>query len=121
MGLAQHPIKAGRGRGLSHKAEKEKDEAKQHGYDVDVAKIEDALKAEVPAVCRAYCTRTWEKALNRAGIDTSSKMRKPENIFVPPAIWAPGLAPGQKEVAPLVTKPAEDAQLQNPPPSSQLE
>ena len=40
------------------KAEKERDEAEQHGYDVDVAETEDALKAEVPTVCRAYYTQT---------------------------------------------------------------
>ena len=39
-------------------AEKEKDEAEQHGYDVSVAETEEALKAEVPAVCQAYCTQT---------------------------------------------------------------
>ena len=38
------------------KAEKERDEAEQHGYDVGVAETEDTLRAEVPAVCRAYCT-----------------------------------------------------------------
>ena len=38
------------------KAEKERDEAEQHGYDVDVAETEDTFRAEVPAVCRAYCT-----------------------------------------------------------------
>ena len=32
-------------------AEKAWDEAEQHGYDVRVAEIEDALRAEVPAVC----------------------------------------------------------------------
>ena len=42
------------------KAEKERDEAEQHDYDVGVAETEDALRAEVPAVCRAYCTQTWE-------------------------------------------------------------
>ena len=36
------------------KAEREKEEAEQHGYDVGVVEIEDALRAEVPAVCRAY-------------------------------------------------------------------
>ena len=46
------------------KAEKERDEAEQHGYDVGVAKTEEALWAEVPDICRAYCTQTWEKALN---------------------------------------------------------
>ena len=98
-------------------AEREKDEVEQHGYDVGVADIEDALKAEVPTVCRAYCAQTWEEALNRVRIDTSSELRKLENVFFPPAIRAPGLTPGQKEVAPPVTKPVEGAQLQNPPPS----
>ena len=45
-------------------AEKERDEAEQHGYDVGMAETEDALRAEVLAECRAYCTQTWEKALN---------------------------------------------------------
>ena len=40
------------------KAEKERDEAEQHGYDVGVAETEDALRAKVPAVCRAYCAQT---------------------------------------------------------------
>ena len=40
------------------KAERERDEAEQHGYDVSIAEIEDALQAEVPAVCRAYCAQT---------------------------------------------------------------
>ena len=46
------------------KAEKEKDEAEQHDYDVGVAETEDAIRTEVPAVCRAYCAQTWEEALN---------------------------------------------------------
>ena len=50
------------------KAEKERDEAKQHGYDVGVAETEDTLRAEVPAVCHAYCTQTWQEALNQTGI-----------------------------------------------------
>ena len=40
------------------KAEKERDEAEQHGYDVGVAETEDALRAEVLTVCRAYCAQT---------------------------------------------------------------
>ena len=81
------------------KAEREKNEAKQHGYDIGVAEIEDALRAEVPAVCRAYCTQTWEEALNRVGIDASSELRKPENIFFLLALQVPN----QKEAAPLVS------------------
>ena len=82
-----------------------------------MAKIEDALRAEVSAVCRAYCAQTWEKALNRAGIDASSELRRPKNIFFPPAIRVPN----QKEAAPPVIPLAEDAQPQNPPPPSQQE
>ena len=40
------------------KSEKEKDKAEQHDYDVGVVETEDTLRAEVPAVCRAYCTQT---------------------------------------------------------------
>ena len=68
------------------KAEKERDEAEQHDYDVGVAETEDALRAEVPAVCRAYCAQTGEEALNQAGIDVSSELRKPENIVFPLAL-----------------------------------
>ena len=42
------------------KAEKERDKAEQHGYDVGVVETEDVLRAEVPAVCRACCAQTWE-------------------------------------------------------------
>ena len=86
-----------------------------------MAKTEDALRAEDLVVCRAYCAQTWEEALNRAGIDASSKLRRPENIFFPPVIQAPGSTSGQKEAAPPVIKSLEDAQLQNPPTFNQQE
>ena len=75
-----------------------------------MAETEDALRAEVPAVCRAYCTQTWEEALNRAGIDASSELRKLENIIFLPALQIPN----QKEAAPSVSQPAEEAQPQHP-------
>ena len=87
------------------KAEKERDEAEQHGYDVGVAETEDNLRAEVPAVCRAYYTQTQEEALNRAGIDTSSELRKPENIVFPLALQIPN----QKEAAPPISQPVKKA------------
>ena len=40
------------------KAEKERDEAEQHGYDVGIVETKDTLRAEVLAVCHAYCTQT---------------------------------------------------------------
>ena len=78
------------------KVEKERDKAKQHGYDVGVAEIEDTLRAEVPAVCHAYCTQTWEEALNQIGVEASSELRKPESIVFPPALRIHG----QKEATP---------------------
>ena len=97
--------------------EKERDVAEQHGYDVGIAETEDALRAEVPAVCHAYYTKTWEEAFNRAGIDASSELRKPENIIFPHVLQIPN----QKEVAPPVSQPAEEAQPQHLPSSNQQE
>ena len=71
-----------------------------------MAETEDALRAEVLVVCRAYCTKTREEALNRAGIDASSELRKLENIIFPPVLQIPN----QKEVAPPVSQSSEDAQ-----------
>ena len=71
------------------KAEKERDEAEQHGYDVSVAETEDALRAEVPTVCHTYCAQTWEKALNQAGVEVSSRLRRPESIIFPLALQVP--------------------------------
>ena len=79
------------------KAEKERVEAEQHGYNVGVAETEDALRAEVPAVCRAYCAQTWEEALNQAGVEASSGLRRPESIIFPLALQIPK----QTETAPL--------------------
>ena len=62
-------------------AEKARDEAEQKGYDLGVAETKETLRAEVPAVCRIYCSQTWDEALNRAGVEASSKLRKPENVF----------------------------------------
>ena len=88
------------------KAEKERDEAEQHGYDVGVAKTEDALRAKVPAVCRAYYTQTWEEAFNQAGINVSSELRKPENIVFPLALQISN----QKDTAPPASQPIKKAQ-----------
>ena len=91
-------------------AEKARDNDEQHGYDVGVAKIEDSLRAEVHAVCRTYCAQTWEEALNRAGVKASSKLRRPENIYFPPAIRASDLPSTQGEVAFTVADSVEEAQ-----------
>ena len=97
------------------KAEKERDEAEHHCYDVDVAETEDALRAKVPAMCRAYCTQTWEEALNRAGIEASSELRKPKNIVFPPALQISS----QKEVTPPAPQLVKEAQSLHPPSAGQ--
>ena len=97
------------------KVEKERDEAEQHGYDVGVAETEDALRAEVPAVCRAYCAQTWEEALNQAGVEASSGLRKPESIIFPPALQIPT----QSETALLVPQPTAEASSQPLPSAAQ--
>ena len=71
---------------VKDEAKKAKDEVKQHVYDVRVAKIEDALRAEVPAVCRTYCALVWDEALNQARVEASSVLRKVENDYYPPTI-----------------------------------
>ena len=91
-------------------AEKVREEAKQHGHDVGVAETEDTLWAEVLAVCRIYCAQTWEEALNRAGVEASFELRKPENIYFPPAIQTSDLASTQGEAASIAADPAEEAQ-----------
>ena len=70
-------------------AERARDQAEQDGYDVGVAEIEKAFKAEVPGVCRTYCSQTWYKALNQARVEVSSVLRKAENVYYPLAIrWS---------------------------------
>ena len=100
-------------------AEKARDEAEQHGYDVGVAETEETLRAEVPTVCRTYCAQTWDEALNRAGVEASSELRRPENIYYPPTIRASNLPSIQGEVASIVADPIEETQPQDPLPPSQ--
>ena len=99
------------------KVKMERDEAEQHGYDVGVAETGDVLRAEVPAVCRAYCAQTWEEALNQAGVEASSELRKPKNIIFPSALKIHS----QKEVAPPAPQLVKEVQPQHPPSTDQQE
>ena len=67
-------------------AECSKEKAEEEAYDVGVAETETALKAQVPGVCRLYCSQVWNKALKQAGVDASSNLWKAECVFYPPAI-----------------------------------
>ena len=68
-------------------------------------------------MCRAYCTQTWEEALNRAGVEASFELRKPKNIIFPLALQIPS----QKEVAFPVPQLVKKAQSLQPPSTSQQE
>ena len=59
---------------------------------------------------RTYCAQTWDEALNQAGVEASSRLRKPENIFYLPAIRASNLPSTQGEVAFIVVVPTEETQ-----------
>ena len=102
-------------------AEKARDEAKQQGYDLGVVETEETLKAEVPAMCRINCTQTWDEALNRVGVEASSELRKPENIYYPPAIRASNLPSTQGEAAFTVAEPIKETQPLDPLPPNQQE
>ena len=102
-------------------AEKARNETEQHGYDVGIAKTENALRAKVPVVYQTYCTQTWEEAPNRARVKASSKLRRLENIYFPPPIPASNLPSTQGEVASMVADPIEEALPQDPLPPNQQE
>ena len=70
-------------------------------------------------MCRTYCAQTWEEALNRAGVEPSSELRRPENTFFPSAIRVPSPSPQQQEVSSTAVGSAEEAQNQNPLPTNQ--
>ena len=63
-------------------------EAEQKGYDLGVVETKETLKAEVPVVSRIYYAQTWDEALNRAGVEALSELRKAENVFCPSVIRA---------------------------------
>ena len=91
-------------------------EAEQRGYEIGIAETEKALRAEVPEVCRIYCARTWSEALNRAGVEASSELRKPENIYYPEAIRSSAPQSYQADTPSPAINPNEEVLLRNSPP-----
>ena len=66
-------------------AKKAKEQAKQERYEVGVAEIEEAPRAEVAEVCRFYCLQVWNEVLNQTGVEASSALRRVENVYYPPS------------------------------------
>lgn len=102
-------------------AEQAMNEAGQKGYEVGIAETEKVLRVEVPEVCRIYYARTWSEALNRVGVEASSELRKPENVFYPEAIRPSILLPHQADAPSLVINLNEEVSPHSFPPLGQPE
>ena len=83
-----------------------KEKVKEEAYDLGVAETQATLKAQVPGVCRLYCSQVWNKALKQVGVEASSDLWKAERVYYPPTIreYAPSSsevkdAPEEVEVA----------------------
>ena len=96
-------------------------EAEQRGYEIGIVETEEALRAQVPAVCRIYCAKTWDEALNRTGVKASSELRKPENVFYPEAIRPSVLLPHQTDAPSSVININEEVSSHSFPPLGQSE
>ena len=60
----------------------------QDRYDMGVAETKEALKAEVLKVCRFYCLKVWNEALDQVGVEASSALRRVESVYYLLAIRA---------------------------------
>ena len=96
-------------------------EAEQRGYEVGIAETEKALRAEVPKVCRIFCARTWSEAFNRVGVETSSELYKPENVFYPEVIHPSVLLPHQADTPSSIINLNEEVSPHSFPPLGQSE
>ena len=67
-------------------AECSKKKAEEEAYDSGVAETQATLKAQVPGVCKLYCSQVWNETLKQAGVDTSFDLWKADRVFYPPAI-----------------------------------
>ena len=63
-----------------------KEKAEEEAYDLGVAETQATLKAQVPGVCRLYCSQDWKEALKQAGVEASFDLWKAECMYYPPAI-----------------------------------
>ena len=81
-----------------------------------MAEIEDALRAEVLGVCRIYYAQTWDEALNQAGVEASSVLRKAENIYYPVAIQVSSSSNSKTCILPEAANNEKGGPSKVPPP-----
>ena len=99
-------------------AETSKDKAEEEAYDSGVADTQAVLKAQIPGVCRLYCSQVWNEALKQARVEASSDLWKAEKVYYPLAIRETNpetmRAPEETEAALTVSttnEPAERSEL----------
>ena len=94
-------------------AETSKDKVEEEAYDAGVADTQATLKAQIPGVCRLYCSQVWNEALKRAGVEALSDLWKAEKVYYPPAIRETASASSEAVSAPQEIEAAqlEAAQL----------
>ena len=67
-------------------AECSNEKAEEEAYDLGMAETQAGLKAQVPRVCRLYCSQVWNKTLKQAGVKALSDLWKVEHVYYPLAI-----------------------------------
>ena len=93
-------------------AETTKDKAEEEGYEAGVAETQAHLKAQIPGVCRLYCSQVWNETLKRAGVKVSSDLWKVESVFYPPAIRETASASSEAVSVPKETEAAQSEAAQ---------
>ena len=81
-------------------AEGSKEKTEEEAYDSGVVETQAILKAQIPGVCRLYCSQVWNETLKQAGVEASSDLWKVEKVYYPPAIRETALASSKAVSAP---------------------
>ena len=76
------------------------------------------LTEELSAVCKEYCSISWGKALDVAGVPEGSDLRRPESIYYDPKIRE---LPGPSSSHPEQTTQAPEQSMADQAPPTPLE
>ena len=87
--------------------------AETSAYERKVLEIEVRLTAEVTAVCKEYCTETYNQALNQARIPVDSDLRRVDQVYYPEDLRENTIAPPPLAALPL--PPPEQSLLAQKP------
>ena len=74
--------------------------------------------SEVLEVCRTYCFQVWNEALNQAGVEAYSVLRKGKSVYYLQAIRASSYSNSKANTPPEVADPEKSSPSKVPPSSS---